>query len=233
MSLSLSSPSGTAAVPRFDRLARVYCWMEWLTFGPFLGLCRGFFLKDLGGCRHALVLGDGDGRFTARLLAHDPIIRVEAVDGSPAMLSEMRSRAGPHRGRVETHLADLRAWTPPGSDYDLVVTHFFLDCLSTDEAADLARRVHSCMAPQGVWLVSEFNEPAGWFGSIVAGPLISFLYRGFGWLTGLRVRRLPDYQQALGDAGFALMRAHSSLGGLLVSELWERRSRSPSTPGVS
>lgn len=233
MSLSLSSPAPIAAAPHFDRLARVYRWMEWLSFGPALARTRTFFLSDLGEYRRALVLGDGDGRFTARLLAHDPEISVEAVDGSPAMLSELRRRAGPHRGRVDTHLADLRAWTPPGSDYDLVVTHFFLDCLSTDEAADLARRVHACMAPHGVWLVSEFNEPAGWFGSIVAGPLISFLYRGFGWLTGLRVRRLPDYQQALADAGFALMQAHSSLGGLLVSELWERRSRSPSTPSVS
>jgi SAM-dependent methyltransferase len=226
MSLALSDPVPIEPAPDFDRLARVYRWMEWLSFGPALARSRRFFLSELGECRHALVLGDGDGRFTAHLLAHNPVIRVEAVDASPAMLSELRRRAGPHRRRVETHLADLRAWTPSGSNYDLVVTHFFLDCLSTDEATHLARRAHSCMAPNGAWLVSEFNEPAGWFGRMVAGPLISFLYRGFGLLTGLEIRRLPDHRKALSEAGFALIRRHSWLGGLLVSELWQRRSRS-------
>ena len=226
MSLSPSSPAPIAPAPNFDSLARVYRWVEWLSFGPALARSRRFFLSELGECRHALVLGDGDGRFTARLLEHNREIRVDAVDASPAMLSELRRRAGPHRGRVETHLADVRAWTPPEMDYDLVVTHFFLDCLSTDEAANLARRAHSCMAPRGFWLVSEFNEPAGWFGRIVAGPLISFLYRSFGLLTGLKIRRLPDHRQALADTGFALMRRHSSLGGLLVSELWKPDLRS-------
>ncbi len=221
MSLSLSSTARLRAVPNFDRLARVYRWMEWLSFGPALARSRRFFLSELGECRHALVLGDGDGRFTAHLLERNREIRVDAVDASLAMLCELRRRASRYPGRVETHLADVRAWTPPEVDYDLVATHFFLDCLSTDEAANLARRAHSCMAPKGVWLVSEFNEPAGRFGRIVAGPLISFLYRSFGLLTGLEVRHLPDHRQALADAGFALMQRHSSLGGLLVSEMWK------------
>src|SRR6185437_1080687 len=54
--------------PKFDRLARVYRWMEWLSFGPYLSRCRRAFLPQLRDARRALVLGDGDGRFTAALL---------------------------------------------------------------------------------------------------------------------------------------------------------------------
>ena len=56
----------------FDRLARIYRWMELVTFGPLLGRCRYRFLEQLCNCRTALLLGDGDGRFAARLLAANP-----------------------------------------------------------------------------------------------------------------------------------------------------------------
>jgi hypothetical protein len=219
-------------VPDFDRLAWTYRWMEWLTFGPWLRRCRCFFLDELGQCRHALILGDGDGRFAARLLARNPAIRVDAIDASRAMLSQLMRRAGRHRHRVTTHLADLRAWTPE-SEYDLVVTHFFLDCLSTEDVGILARRVRSHVLPNAVWVVSEFNEPAGWLGRVAARPLISVLYWCFGLLTGLKVRRLPDHHKALTNAGFALTRRHPSLGGLLMSEVWEAHATFPSTHSVS
>lgn len=221
MSLSLANHELSRAAPDFDRLARVYRWMEWLTFGPYLWFCRRFFLNSLGRYRHALVLGDGDGRFTARLLTCNPTIRVDAVDASSAMLSELLRNAGLHRGRVRTHLADLREWTLPESDYDLVVTHFFLDCLSTDEVAFLAWRVRSHISPRAIWLVSEFNEPGGWFGRVMARPLISFLYRSFGILTGLKVHSLPDHDRTLEAAGFGLKEQRHFLGGLLVSQIWE------------
>lgn len=221
MSLSLYNRTLPSAEPGFDCLARVYRWMEWLTFGPFLSRCRNFFLNDLKYCRRALVLGDGDGRFTARLLAHNPEIRVDAVDGSASMLSELLRRTGSDRSRVAIRRADLRGWTPRESAYDLVVTHFLLDCLSPDEVALLVRRVRPRISPHAVWLVSEFRVPAGWFGHIVARPLIRFLYWSFGLLTGLKVRCLPDHDKELAGAGFALKREHHSLCGLLVSQIWE------------
>jgi SAM-dependent methyltransferase len=207
--------------PDFDRLALAYRWMEWLTFGPFLSRCRCAFLGRLTHCRGALVLGDGDGRFTARLLAHNPAVLVDAVDASPAMLSQLGRRAGPHRNRVQIHVADIRAWEPPGAAYDLVVTHFFLDCLATDEIESLAIRLRSHLRPDSAWVVSEFNLPTSRFGRFIARPLIAFLYQAFGVLTGLTVRTLPEHRKALGQSGFVLKHRQKRLGGLLVSEWWE------------
>ena len=56
----------------FDLIARPYRWLEYLTFGPALARCRNHFLPQLTDRRAALVLGDGDGRFLARLLAPTP-----------------------------------------------------------------------------------------------------------------------------------------------------------------
>lgn len=204
----------------FDRLARVYRWMELVTFGPSLRRCRFRFLDQLGGCRAALVLGDGDGRFTARLLAANPTIRVDAVDASQAMLDALLRHAGLHRDRVRTHAADARGWSPGNGTYDLIVTHFFLDCLTTEEVAALAARLRTCATDQTRWLVSEFAVPQRGFGRIIARPIVAGLYWAFGLLTGLEVRRLPAHRTALLKEGFSLHREHCSAAGLLVSEMW-------------
>ncbi len=214
--------------PNFDRLARVYRWMELVTCGPLLQRCRLHFLKDFCDCRTALVLGDGDGRFTAALLQARPAIHVDAVDASPAMLDALLRRAGPHRKRVHTQLADIRCWSPQGHGYDLIATHFFLDCLTTDEVASLAKRLRTCATDKTLWVVSEFAVPQGIFGRIVARPIVAALYRAFGLLTALAMRRLPDYQTALSQSGFTLQRRKPSARGLLLSEIW---GAEPAKPG--
>jgi ubiquinone/menaquinone biosynthesis C-methylase UbiE len=213
----------------FDRLARIYRWMEWVSFGPWLGLCRFAFLTEVIACRNAIVLGDGDGRFTARLLAANPAIRIDAVDASSAMLNALCRRAGPNSSRLSIHLADARQWQPAAPSeilpdenaaYDLIVTHFFLDCLTTAEVQSLAASLRRAVSPNAVWMVSEFAVPPGLFGRIVARPLVSALYAAFALLTGLTVRSLPNHAAALRRAGFTLQQRRKSLGGLLVSELW-------------
>jgi Methyltransferase domain len=207
----------------FNRLARVYRWMEWASFGPFLWWCRCAFLHRLPSSRRALILGDGDGRFTARLLRDHPALRVDAVDASEAMLRSLAERALPNAQRLQAHHADARAWNPGRSDYDLIVTHFFLDCLETGEVLDLALRMHADTAPGALWIVSEFAVPQGWFGRWIARPIVTLLYWAFGWMTHLRIRALPDHAGALRRSGFVLLERKHWLAGLLVSEMWQRR----------
>ncbi len=206
--------------PNFDRLAKVYRWMEFLTFGPLLARCRTAFLPELATASRALILGDGDGRFTAELLRVNSKVRIDAVDSSPAMLEALLRRAGASSDRIRVHCGDARDWKPEDAQYDLVATHFFLDCLTTDECYGLAARLRGAVSPSGVWIVSEFAVPEGWFGRLIAHPLVWLLYLAFGALTGLEARRLPDYHAALRDAGFALTRRRTRLRGLLVSEMW-------------
>ncbi len=216
------------STPNFDRLARLYRWMEWASFGPWLGRCRCAYLGDLLACRHVLVLGGGDGRFAARLLAANPIVRIDAVDASAAMLRALVRQAGPHADRVRTYQADARCWQPaPGLPYDAICTHFFLDCLTTQEVRALAATLRPVVSPATVWVVSEFSIPESRFGNLVARPLVSALYRVFGRLTGLAVRRWPAHRAALRDAGFLLQKRRTGLAGLLTSQLWSAGPEAP------
>lgn len=210
--------------PNFDRLARAYRWMEWFSFGPWLWWCRTAFLSQMSRSRRALTFGDGDGRFTARLLADNPEISIEAVDASPAMLARLKQNAGPHAHRVRTVVADARNWKPSTEEsFDLVYTHFFLDCLTDEEVGRLARQVAARLAPGAMWVVSEFAVPSSGPGRVIGRSLVAFLYRAFGLLTGLAVRRLPDHHAALTGAGFSLHARRGWLLGVLVSEWWTRQ----------
>ena len=210
--------------PNLNHLARLYRWMELASFGPSLERCRCAYLAELRTCRRALALGDGDGRFTARLLRANPTVEIDAVDASPAMLQALLRRAGADAGRVRIHCADARLWQPAAPadapPYDLVIAHFFLDFLTTEEVQALAARLRDAVSPSALWVVSEFAVPAGWFGRLVARPVVWGLYSAFGILTGLAVRRLPDHPAALHESGFTLRQRRSWLRGLLVSELW-------------
>jgi hypothetical protein len=228
------------STPDFNRLAGAYRWLEYCTFGPYLHRARIHFLPQLSHCRSALVLGDGDGRFTAALLDRNPSVRVHAVDISVAMLRRLTRRAGHAAGHLINHAdhliteqADLRRWNPPAlACYDVVVAHFFLDCLTTAEIADLARRLGPSTTAGTLWLVSDFAIPANGFGHLFAAPLVGLLYCAFGLLTGLRIRHLPDYAIALSLAGWTLRMERKHLNGLLVSQLWQARDEMKTGPAL-
>jgi SAM-dependent methyltransferase len=210
----------SGCVPNFDRLAKLYYWMELATFGPLLSRSRRAFLSELKSARSAVVLGDGDGRFTAELLRENSQVRIDAVDASPAMLDALLIRADKNAGRVSAHCADARDWQPANPPYDLVVSHFFLDCLTTEEIRAVAAKVRAAVSPSAMWIVSDFAVPHSWFGRFVARPLVWLLYRAFGSLTGLQIRNLPDHHGALRKAGFTLTQRQTWLCGLLACEMW-------------
>lgn len=206
----------------FDKLARPYRWLEYLSFGPLLWRSRVLWLEHMLYAREALVLGDGDGRFTAALLRANRDVRVHAVDASAAMLRQVTRRAIAQGDgeRVTPVCADATAWLPSAA-FDLVCSHFFLDCLDDAQCVALARQVADRMPAGSVWVVTDFAIPPGalrW----PAWLLVRLLYAAFGVLTGLRVRRLPEYAMALGAAGLRSVAVRQLLCGVLRSELWQR-----------
>ncbi|WP_246153616.1 class I SAM-dependent methyltransferase [Terriglobus albidus] len=209
------------ATPNFDRIARLYRWMEWFSFGPLLHRTRSAWLRELLESRSALVLGDGDGRFTRDLLSANPQMHVHAVDLSAAMLQELRLRCTPYANRLVTTQANALNFVPDAA-YDLVATHFFLDCLSTTEVEQLVQTLLLSLTDNARWLVSDFQIPQQGAIRPIAALVTRTLYAAFRLLTGLRANRLPDYASLLQRAGMVCIRRRVFLGGILISELWQR-----------
>jgi ubiquinone/menaquinone biosynthesis C-methylase UbiE len=196
-----------------DRLARAYRWLEYLAFGRALERRRFRFLADAAGARRALILGDGDGRFLARFAAASQA-SIDYVDVSAHMLDLARNRAGTRR--IAYRHADALTLSLAPATYDLIATHFFLDCFNKRDLERLVERAARAAQPGALWLVSEFRQPS-W-----AAPLLTALYLFFRATTGLATRRLTDHRPLLVKHGFRLKREETARLGLLASELWVR-----------
>jgi SAM-dependent methyltransferase len=208
----------------FDRLARLYCWMEYLSFGPYLQQCRVLCLSDISACRRALVYGDGDGRFLAELVRRAPEMQVAAIDASGTMLRQAAKRL-PSEVQVRLVHADALACEAtafPEAPFDLVASHFFLDCFDEEELAVLAAHVNAAAGEGAVWVVSDFAIPRRPGARQLGRIVVSGLYLAFGLLTGLRTRRLPDHGRVMHDSGWRLEDRRTLLLGLLLSERWRR-----------
>ncbi len=206
-----------------DPLARWYRWLEYAGFGRALERTRLAFLDTATTARRVLVLGDGDGRFLAALLKANPHAEADYVDSSAKMLAQAQQRLGAADAvRVRFHHADAVHWQPSTAGYDLIVTHFFLDCFTDGEVYPLVARLAAFTAPGARWLVSEFRQPSGGPAAWHAWLWITGLYAFFRAATGLRVRRLPNHAAALTAAGFRLERETVTRFGLLTSQAWRR-----------
>jgi ubiquinone/menaquinone biosynthesis C-methylase UbiE len=217
------------AQPNFDRIAAIYRWCEYVSLGPLLQRTRTLLLDQLGNPRHALVLGDGDGRFVEQLLLRYPQCTAVAADISAAMLDKLQRRCMKSIPEIATRLTTLQRSAleidlPVTSEEkpDLVATHFLLDCLSQPEVDALTTRIASQLSPGALWLLSDFCIPSNRLIRPFARLYIASLYAAFRLLTGLRVNQLPEPQSSLHRAGMRRIARSTLLGGLLYTELWRR-----------
>ncbi|HEY3988724.1 MAG TPA: class I SAM-dependent methyltransferase [Acidobacteriaceae bacterium] len=217
-----------SACANFGRLAPLYRWMEYFSFGPYLQQCRVLRLDTMATCRNALIYGDGDGRFLARLAKRVPRMQITAVDVSREMLHHAAQRL-PAKARVRFLHADALACEPaafPEAPFDLIVSHFFLDCFDEEELRMLLARVNAAAADSAIWVVSDFAIPRQAIARQAGIFIVHGLYLVFGLLTGLRTRRLPDHGRVMRESGWVFEDRRNLLMGLLLSERWRRNASS-------
>lgn len=220
--------SHSPATMNCDALAPYYEFLEHLSFGKRLERMRFAFLPQAVTAQTAIICGGGDGRYLAELLQINPFVQVDFVDASPRMVAIAKGRISSlscaEQSRVTFHTGELTAVAPRQKSYDLIVTHFFLDCFSEAGLAKIIAALSHRAAPDALWVLSDFSETQKPFGRFCTRAVIRALYAAFRLTTGLRVTRLPDYKSALAHAGYLQRSEKNAIGGLLHSSLWVRHS---------
>ena len=209
----------------FDRIAPHYGWMEKLLAGRKLQRCRAAFLQAIPPPRRALVAGQGHGGFVVELLRAHPQVRCTCVDSSSVMLQAARARLrrdGLEDARAEFIQADLLDWAAPKAEFDLIVTHFFLDCFRPEQLDRLMPKLSGAAAPEACWLLADFREPASGPARWRARAIIELMYLFFRWATTLPASRLTSPDALLAQNGFILGQRRIFDWGLLHSDLWIR-----------
>ena len=202
----------------FDRVAPHYRRLEMLVFGQQLQAARSAFVRQISRARRALLVGEGDGRVREELLRAQPERQVEYLDASARMLALARARVGD--ARVQFLHADLSAAAFPAQRYDLIVTHFFLDCLEEAALREVVDKLSAAATDSATWLIADFHAPPR--GRYWARFLIASMYCFFRVAAGIDARRLIDYAPLLRAHDFSLTREIISPNGMIRSQRWER-----------
>jgi len=193
--------------------------MEALSFGTSLQRCRTSFLTELSDVQRVLIFGEGDGRYLRELLRMNHRVCVDVVDSSARMLTLTEKRVeAKDNARIKLFHCDALKFETD-EKYDAIVTNFFLDCLRQEELEAFIKRTAVNLKPGGIWIIGEFAIPRSKMG-LLAKALVAALYLAFRVLTGLKARRLPDFERALRDAGLVKLKERSLLRGILTAELW-------------
>jgi ubiquinone/menaquinone biosynthesis C-methylase UbiE len=208
----------------FDFIAPHYDHLErWFSRG-LMHRARTEHLATIEQCRHALLLGEGPGRFLPLALQQFPGARVTCIDSCQRMLGLARDRIpAADLKRVTFLAADIRSWQPASSQFDLLVTNFFLDCLTADELERVIPAIASGATNESQWLIADFNIPEKGFARWRASIIVGGLYRFFRFATGLSAHRLISPQPWLERVGFHLHRRTEFDRGLVRSDWWRRR----------
>jgi ubiquinone/menaquinone biosynthesis C-methylase UbiE len=214
----------------FDLIAPHYRWLETLMFGNALQKARICWINSIPRPKRALLLGEGNGRFLCELLRAHPQIDVDCVDASRRMLELTRARleqwCPESRHSVRLLHYDVLDWSCSDS-YDLVVTHFFLDCFERNELESIIAKIAAKAQEKATWLIADFTIPMGIFARAHATLWLRTMYAFFRITAQLKAKRLIDSSRYLESAGFARTSTKAFRWGLFKTDIYARCHRRP------
>ena len=209
----------------FDVLAPHYRWIEFVSAGDKLQLCRTAFLGRIAAPANILILGEGNGRFLLECRRKYPHAKITVVDASARMLARARKRLigqGLNCDRIEFTCADALTWTPPERAFDLIVTHFFLDCFRSKQVELLIAMLARAASPKANWLLGDFQCAPTGLPRYRSRLILWLLYRFFRLATRLPATTLTPPDIYLNQHGFKLCEREVYDWELLHSDRWQK-----------
>ncbi len=207
----------------FDRVAPYYRSLERVVFGNQLQQARVAFVREISTPRRVLIAGEGDGRFLAEFVRAHPAAAIDCVDASGRMI-ELARRQVPG-AKVRFLQGDIRKIELPREHYDLLVTHFFLDCFTGAGLREVVQKLAGAGNREAVWLLADFHLPSHGWRRWHAKIWLHAMYCFFRLTSGLESGHLDDPSPFLQANGFECVRRRGSRFGLIQSAVWHRLTK--------
>lgn len=123
---------------------------------------------------------------------------------------------------IEFLQADVLEWSPPEREFDLIVTHFFLDCFRAEQIQAIVNKLATAARQRAAWLIADFQAPEFGFQRMRAHLILNAMYLFFRIATRLPATVFTRPDPFLSHNEFVLNERHVSEWGLLHTDLWQR-----------
>lgn len=172
-----------------------------------------------------LIVGGGDGKFLLEAMKQGLSEQYYYVDLSGAMIKLAQRKIEkqlPLFLDSVVFICGSHQDIPNNQKFDLIITPYFLDCLSDHELSLLMANLHAQLTIGGTWFFADFNIPKDKTRSFIFKNIIQLLYRILNLFCDLEVNSLPDFKKEFCKYKFTLLHEKYFLGGLLVSRIYKK-----------
>jgi tRNA (cmo5U34)-methyltransferase len=201
----------------FDSVASFYPMLEQIVFGSILRQSRQLFAERLLPGKNILLIGEGNGRFLLEMAKETSAASFTVVDSSARMLAAAARRmATIDRPGIKFVQADILDWESPEAQYDLVVTHFFLDLFAPSQIRRIVEKISQLATEDALWINTDFTSE---YRGLRQRFLMWAQYRFFRIAAGIEASRLYDPLPYLREAGWHVLERRSLESGWISADL--------------
>ncbi len=140
---------------------------------------------------HVLDVCSGTHDIPLRLLALDPTLKIDAVDGSEHMTAEGQRRARERNLTINAQVCDAHVLPFPDNSFDAVTLQFASRHL---EIVKAFREIHRVLKPGGIFCHNDMLRPAS---RVVEMPYLAYL-RFSVWFTAKLFGSSPESMKCVG-----------------------------------
>ena len=192
----------------FDPLARYYDTIARLVYWGAIQKSQLTFLNQIEGRSNVLIVGGGTGW----ILNHIPsdCASVTYIEPSGGMMKISRSRTVNFPVKyIQKPIED----TTLRSEFDVIITNFFLDQFDEEEGEKIARKLKDALKVNSTWIFTDFEDNGQWWQKI----LLKFMYSFFVKTTGLRTNQLLPWENIMNSIDMKHEKLESYFGNFIVS----------------
>ncbi|MBT1685413.1 class I SAM-dependent methyltransferase [Dawidia soli] len=179
----------------FNHIASVYDTLASLVFGKNLTQSQHHFLHVIPESATVLIVGGGSGELLQTLLREKPHCRVVYVDASEKMIGLARQRVQ-NSPRV-TFLCGTEEVQMPLRAFTVIITNFYLDLFTQQSLCRITARLRSLLAPEGLWLVTDFVRPKRRWQKL----LLKTMYLFFRIVSNIEASNISDWEEMVRSTG--------------------------------
>jgi tRNA (cmo5U34)-methyltransferase len=198
----------------FDSVAFIYDHLAKLIFGGSIIESQKYFLNKIPERANILILGGGTGRILKELFKIRNDVTVCYIEASAKMIARAKEKSI-NDDRVQFILG-TESDIPPESQYDLIITNFYLDLFSGESLQIVIRKIKKSLAPHARWIVTDFDDDRWW-----QKAMLKAMYFFFRLTCNIEGKKLPEWEKELQVIGAAQIDTRKFYRGFIVTSIFQ------------